>query len=266
MRWEASGPSPRPQWIVPLATLVAVLGCTPEPPHPRKLSDEEALEFDPDQPKKLYGLKLEQSKRGKPEKIGCADGQREGFKDLEKFDDVAGCYGRWEGFKSLASAPTGEPCGDDKKGHCNEPADVCAEGWHVCGAGGNVQELRERLAWEHCQTGAGPSKFIAAISHNNGDDRCDPWRRDGGATLCKGPGFGGEAVCCGKDCEYSRCRNGVWRRRTRTALGPLEGCAKVSSDRNGGIMCCKDEAAAAAGAVRRTTPVVRGKIDPNRPH
>ena len=223
------------------AALAVGLGCTPEPPHPRQLTDEEALEFDPRQPKKLAGLKLEQSKRGKPEKLGCADGQREGFKDIEKFDDVAGCYGRWEGFKSLATPPTGEPCGDDRRGQCNEPADVCAEGWHVCGVGGNPDDLRDRLAWEHCQTDAGPSKFVAAISHNDDDKRCDPWNKTGGASLCKGAGYGGEPVCCGKDCEYSACRNGIWRRRTRISKGELEGCAKVTSDRNGGVLCCKDK-------------------------
>ena len=64
--------------------------CLPPEAKPRKLSEKEALEFSLDQPTALDDVTFRQSKKGKPEDIGCADGQREGFSNLERFPNVAG--------------------------------------------------------------------------------------------------------------------------------------------------------------------------------
>jgi hypothetical protein len=85
--------------------------------------------------------------------VGCADGRREGFTDLSKYPEIAGCGGGWTipGISPFApsyapacpalapddtSAPAcGRRAGDDSRNPegegCNA-ADLCAAGWHVC--------------------------------------------------------------------------------------------------------------------------------------
>ena len=152
----------------------AVAACLPGEPQPRKLSEKEALEFSLDQPTALDDISFRQSKKGKPEDVGCADGQREGFANLERFPNVAGCLARWEGKKNLREVPSKKACGDDMKGKCKAPADACAPGWHLCGFGGSNQDLAERVTGKECRTEAGPGKFVAAMSHLQEPKVCPP--------------------------------------------------------------------------------------------
>lgn len=70
--------------------------------------------------------------------VGCADGEREGFLDLDAWTHIAACAGAWDqpGITPAALAQTcGGAGGDDgakPEGEgCSAP-DLCAEGWHVC--------------------------------------------------------------------------------------------------------------------------------------
>ena len=70
--------------------------------------------------------------------VGCADGGREGFLDLQTFTRIAGCAGAWSvpGVTPDGIAPTCGRDGGDDGGHrdgagCSS-ADLCAAGWHVC--------------------------------------------------------------------------------------------------------------------------------------
>ena len=198
----------------------------------------EYLDIEPHhQPPLLAGVMYAEGQRGEPSVVGCADGQREGFAAVSEYPSIAGCIGDWKGSKSLVTPATGSPCGDDL-GDCNEPADVCATGWHVCGSPeGQVRDLTSRVKPDDCDA-AGPGRFNAAFSHNYGDhiDGClndDHYR-------CKHYGFGAEPVCCGSDCEFGLCRDGVWEGRTRISRGLADGCGLLDSARNGGVLCCTD--------------------------
>lgn len=67
--------------------------------------------------------------------IGCDDGEREGFDDLATFSRIAACGGAWTtpGLPLTRSGAIG--CGDDgiAGGFGCTAADLCAEGWTVCG-------------------------------------------------------------------------------------------------------------------------------------
>lgn len=78
---------------------------------------------------------------------GCSDGGREGF---FTHPSVAGCKGWWFGQKNLRARRTpGAKCGDDIGTwgrFCNQPADLCQAGWHVCGTYGDVFEIQNRVS------------------------------------------------------------------------------------------------------------------------
>ena len=224
----------------------AVAACLPGEPRPRKLSEKEALEFSLDQPTALDDISFRQSKKGKPEDVGCADGQREGFSNLERFPNVAGCLARWEGKKSLRAPVTKKACGDDNKTKCASPGDVCAEGWHLCGVGGSNQDLAERVTGQECDKEAGPGKFVAAMSHLQEPKVCPPLPTKETVFDCLAEGIGAESVCCGEGCSFGKCRHGVWKSKTKISRGKAEGCGSSSSRRNGGLLCCRDELVAVA--------------------
>ncbi|MDC0720763.1 hypothetical protein [Nannocystis bainbridge] len=202
-----------------------------------------------DPPRSLQGVKFIESEKGEPEVIGCADGQREGFADLTRHKRVAGCLATWEGTKSLRDKPTGKVCGDDK-GVCTSPADACSKGWHVCGYQGKHEDLKRHTTANACNKEAGPGKFVAAMSHGQTEDLCPPPPTAETVFPCMDSGICSEPVCCGDGCAFGKCRDAIWRGQTKISLGKAEGCGSVTSERNGGILCCYDgdgDPAAAAG-------------------
>ena len=244
---------PRNVGLLALAclTLCGLLtACIPPEAQPRKLSEKEALEFSLDQPTALDDVSFRQSKKGKPEDVGCADGQREGFANLERFPNVAGCLARWEGKQSLRTPVTGTACGDDNKTKCESPGDVCAEGWHLCGVGGSNEDLATRVTGEECNTEAGPGKFVAAMSHLQEPKVCPPLPTKDTVFDCLAEGIGAESVCCGDGCTFGKCRHGVWKSKTKISRGKAEGCGSSSARRNGGLLCCRDELLSVADASR----------------
>ncbi len=72
-----------------------------------------------------------------PEIVGCADGTREGFLDLVRFNNIAACGGAWtipgihhdEG--PACKRNSGNTSSNPEAKGCNIE-DLCAEGWHVC--------------------------------------------------------------------------------------------------------------------------------------
>lgn len=192
-----------------------------------------------DPPKSLEGVDFIESEKGDPRVLGCADGQREGYADVERHPRIAGCLGAWDGVKSLREAPSGQGCGDDGE-VCDSPADVCAEGWHVCGVDGLASDLQSHTTPAACEREAGPGKFVAGMSHGQTQDLCPPTPSPNTEFPCYKEGFCSEPVCCGEDCQFGKCRDAVWRGKTPISMGKQEGCGSVTSSRNGGILCCYD--------------------------
>ncbi len=195
-----------------------------------------------DPPRSLQGIKFIESEKADPAVIGCADGQREGFADIQRHRRVAGCLATWEGTKSLRDKPTGKACGDDIKGGvCTVPADVCSIGWHVCGSTGKNDDLKTHTTFKACNKEAGPGKFVAAMSHGQTEELCPPAPTAETVFPCMDSGFCAEPICCGDNCQFGKCRDAVWKGQTRISLGKAEGCGSVTSERNGGVMCCYDK-------------------------
>lgn len=73
---------------------------------------------------------------------GCADGEREGFTDIDSHPDIAGCSG---GFDTLGLFGTGPDCvhtagddGNNVSGQGCSAVDLCSPGWHVCSSAADV--------------------------------------------------------------------------------------------------------------------------------
>ncbi len=202
--------------------------------------------YDGDRPGAVKNYKFVESEKGDPKIVGCADGQREAFANLEENPRIAGCMGKWKESKSLRDKPTGKACGDDGE-ECGVPADVCAPGWHVCGHEGKADDMKTRTTQKACDT-AGPGRFNAALSHSPTDE-IDPCPRITKNTdlPCVQAGIGAEPVCCGNDCQFGKCKDAVWKGKSRISRGTTEGCGAMTSERNGGILCCYDGEDAPAG-------------------
>jgi len=224
-----------------LAALLAQTGCT------CGSGPYQGDYYDGDRPGSMKNYKFVESEKADPKIAGCADGQREAFADLEKFPRVAGCMAKWKDAKSLRDKPTGKACGDDGE-ECGVPADACAPGWHVCGSEGKAEDLKTRVTQKECDA-AGPGRFNAAMSHSPTDE-IDPCPRITKNTdlPCVQAGIGAEPICCGNDCQTGKCKDAVWKGKTRISRGTTEGCGAMTSERNGGVLCCYDgEDAPAAG-------------------
>jgi hypothetical protein len=193
-----------------------------------------------EKPKALAKVVFKEGEKGDPQDLGCADGQREGFADAQAFPNIAGCLGTWKGDGDLRDAPTGKACGDDS-GQCAVPADVCASGWHACASSGKADDLRDRVSAQACAKSAGPGKFVAAMSHGQEQKICPALPGPDTVFPCWATGVCAEPVCCGDLCEFGMCKDSVWKGATRISRGTAEGCGKVHSANNGGILCCRDQ-------------------------
>ncbi len=76
---------------------------------------------------------------GSPELLGCADGTREGFADLDSWPKIAGCAGAWSIPGLLGNLADNPQCDRRAGDTSTNPggdgcsiADLCFEGWHVC--------------------------------------------------------------------------------------------------------------------------------------
>jgi hypothetical protein len=235
-----------------LLVSTALIACGPPPNANTAKKVGSDARTDDRSPTALSDVKFQESPRGgDPKTVGCADGQREGFADMAKFPTIAGCLGIWNEAMTLRKGQTSKACGDDLD-LCASPADVCAEGWHVCARDGDYKDLSERVDDQQCSDGAGPGKFVAAISHVKKKKECAPAPGPTTRYPCLKEGWGAEPVCCGQGCGKGNCRDAVWAKKTRISQGVSQGCGAVTSDRNGGILCCKDSEGAAKPMVLPT--------------
>lgn len=171
---------------------------------------------------------------------GCSDGQREAFLDLDRYPNIAGCLGRWDGIKSLREPSTGKSCGDDL-GLCDVPADLCAKGWHICGISGDVRELIDQVDADSCHN-ISNERFVAAISHCIAQTGCQYDRSERPVYPCFEKGWCAEPVCCGVNCKQGSCKSGIYQDdKTYIAQGEDQGCGGITSDRAGGVLCCRDK-------------------------
>ena len=116
------------------------------------------------------------------------------------------------------------------------PADACADGWEPCLSGDNP-EARSKFMKDiaAAQCGSSWGAWAAAMSHapldvrNSTDHEFCPNRtalvRDNGCRGTNPTTWGGEALCCGKDCEVPTCQSALWPQRSSTCAPGGEGSA-----------------------------------------
>lgn len=188
--------------------------------------------------------------------IGCSDGTRETFKDRSEFPRIAGCAGGWQEPGLVFNSDTSQPrCGrragndgqfPDGSGSGNgqrcSVEDLCAEGWHVCGGGGDVANS----GGSRCDPGPAQTFWATRAVTNATNNSCSPSSSNnhnnivGCGTL--GESIGGQS--CGplnrfmtsNDCSS----NSPWE--CGDGLAYIEESAvviKKGPDR-GGVLCCKN--------------------------
>ncbi len=210
---------------------------------PTSLPDGGVTSIDPVKDNDGTIVQVAQGPVGPPAIIGCADGQREGLVDHLASPRMAGCLGEWNGALDLRATATGTPCGDDITEadggtlYCGAPADLCAAGWHLCGASGSVPEIAA-LGPTECEN-AGGARYVTAISHCQTQSGCE--YDAGGTYSCFPTGWCSEPVCCGQRClSFGVCPSGVWTGATHIPVGTDQGCGHITARRAGGVLCCKD--------------------------
>jgi hypothetical protein len=210
--------------------------------------------------------------------VGCADGQREGFVDLQAYTHIAGCSGAWDqpGVSPDSVQPTcGRQGGDDGQ-HADgvgcSSVDLCATGWHLCKEWQEVAQKSPTGCAGATPANAPPkSLFFAMRQSSPNNSECTAWGT--GFNDVFGCGNLGHALPADKHCGpldrvlASTQPNSCGYNEAEPNLGPWQclggadshyhegelvtkkGCANQScsydglplgpSDK-GGVLCCRD--------------------------
>jgi hypothetical protein len=187
---------------------------------------------------------------GAPLAVGCADGTREGFRNLDRWPVIAGCSGAFGQAGVVGSPDLSRTCGHPAGDTATQPtdpdcsaADLCAAGWHVCRNAAEVAQ-RSGSGCEGCVPAGEPRFFlVAAGASTMGVCSPDPQaandlhgcgglgqaESDGCAPLSRRLGF---ADCLTTDGVWScggvadSTREAAVVTKTQTTLG--------------GVLCCRD--------------------------
>ncbi len=202
---------------------------------------------------------------GPPASIGCSDGTREAFIDLQLWPSIAGCAGAWTRPGVVSETQLAVTCsreagdtGENRRGNGCSASDLCAEGWHLCASPGEV----DSQSLTGCEGAVPPQEqafFVAGIGatttgaclqslgvddkvpsndlHGCGifgqpeDPRCSP--------LVRRLGF--------VDCLQSAARGG-WKCGTDPKTeGSTEARKVTKTDPDiGGVLCCRGQVVDAA--------------------
>lgn len=183
--------------------------------------------------------------------IGCSDGTREAFTNMNTHVNIAGCSGGW----SVAGVTTqnsmtpqcnrnsGNSSGNTSGNGCSVE-DLCASGWHVCTSSAEVQShsgngmcdtlsmLSSVNVWITRQSADGPGNCIAN-GHNN----------ILGCQLGQVGGLAPGMNCAPLDVEvyYGTCQAlPPWQCGSQnTPLVEADIVTKGGSD-HGGVICCRN--------------------------
>jgi hypothetical protein len=188
---------------------------------------------------------------GLPSVVGCADGTREGFRDLGSWPDIAGCSGGWSVPGLLDDDARAPRCGRGSGNSSDNPAgagcsvsDLCAEGWHACRGGADV--AGSSLSRCESAVGADERLFFVALQGASPLGLCSD---DATATNdlhgC-GRGIGEpDGVGCDPldrrmgfaDCLRTR---GIWMCGGSVEAWQEAATVVKTSPFLGGVLCCRD--------------------------
>jgi hypothetical protein len=113
-----------------------------------------------------------------PGDVGCSDGTREYFADVDAQPDIAGCDGAFQVPGTTSDASTMPMCnrmsGNDGAildGDGCSVEDLCAKGWHVCV---NHEEVEAKSTTGECELAPVPTFYLTRQSQNGNGDCADP--------------------------------------------------------------------------------------------
>lgn len=187
--------------------------------------------------------------------IGCSDGEREGFTDVEMFPEIAGCAGGWTvpGLIVPDSGGVVEPAcgrlsGDDSfnpSGLDCSAADLCANGWRLCSSPRDVADRTK--GWDKgCGTDSDwpPGSFFAAAVSGTGSNECMFGVND--IFGCGSVGARADTETCYPLNKYSDdfcdALPSRWDCGEGSLTTNLHEARDVTKDgpEGGGVLCCKD--------------------------
>lgn len=195
---------------------------------------------------------------GRDVTVGCSDGTREGFRNLERWPEIAGCAGGWQKMGLPVSGDPPRPCGGIAGDRSRNPeglqcplishgcvecgvADLCARSWHPCIDGKEVLD-RSPTGCEDILP-PGEQGFFVAMAGASADGVCAPRQRND-LHGCGNVGLPESDQCPPftrrmgfADCEST---GGVWR--CGASAQNLDEADVVTKPRPelGGVLCCKD--------------------------
>ncbi|TNF33920.1 MAG: hypothetical protein EP329_07800 [Deltaproteobacteria bacterium] len=202
--------------------------------------------------------------------VGCADGSREGFADLDQYPVIAGCGGAWDvpGIFDMP-ASCGRAAGNDganADGVGCTVTDLCAEGWGVCH--GRAKVLQAAGGCEGALIGAtGPVFFTTQMSSTGafacatgadatndlfgcGNLGCDFTSNATVADLCAPLVLSSHDLCkglrndlgCGDWCNHLGKYPGLPNAWSCGSDGSHEALnvTKSHPDQQGGVLCCRE--------------------------
>lgn len=186
---------------------------------------------------------------GVPEDVGCADGTREGFLDVDAWRNIAGCAGAWDVPGLLMNSAVTPQCdrmagnsGLNSAGLGCGVADLCAPGWRVCK---NADEVARRSPTD-CESAQppGPPLFFLVQSAASPLGICGPDRTASNDLHGCGNLGQPEAQTCQpleRRMGFSDCQatGGVWNcGGSAEHLREASVVTKHGPDL-GGVLCCR---------------------------
>lgn len=211
--------------------------------------------------------------------IGCADGEREGFLELDTWGHIAACSGAWDqpGVTPDEVQPTCNRGGGDDGDHADgagcSSIDLCAEGWHLCKTWHEVAEMSPTGCAGAAPPGAAPKSLFFAIrqpskthsqcgewgdgfndvfgcgnlGHTLQDDKlCGPLDRVLASTQPNSCGYNeaepslGPWECNGEGDSHLNEGKHVTKKGCPDMSCSYDGVALGSADK-GGVLCCRDD-------------------------
>ena len=186
--------------------------------------------------------------------MGCADGTREGFIDIDQYPNIAACEGAWDepGLLSTESrtAECGRQSGNDgaiTDGRGCSVTDVCADGWRVCETAHAVAVATASAGCvdAYAPYGAMPTFFVTRQRAQG--LVCDPTNTMGTNNIygCGNVGSAADKSCApftrmmrDSDCQNQKpwaCADGnIGQSQDEYTVVTKSGTSR------GGVLCCKD--------------------------
>ena len=189
------------------------------------------------------------STSGPPLTVGCSDGTREGFRDLDDWPEIAGCAGAFDqmgviGKLQPACHLQAGDSGINREGKGCSAADLCAERWHPCRNGTDVADHSPTRDCEGCVP-AGEPRFFLVASGASGFGVCsaDPEETND----LHGCGWLGQPESAGcsplnRRMGFADClaTQGIWECGDDSDASREAAVVTKRGLSLGGILCCKD--------------------------